>query len=58
MFWFLLVSHLRNEDIAAMAELPFLKADIREIFESKHNASSALIPGYLLGNQRLNMAMI
>ncbi|XP_019396387.1 PREDICTED: uncharacterized protein LOC109313944 [Crocodylus porosus] len=27
------VSHLRNEDIAAMAELPFLKADIREIFE-------------------------
>jgi len=37
---FLPVPHLNSEDMTAMAELPFVKADVREIFESKFHAVS------------------
>lgn len=38
--FFFPVSSLDSEDMTAMAELPFLKADIRDIFESKCHAVS------------------
>ena len=38
--FFLPVPHLDSEDMTAMAELPFVKADVREIFESKFHAVS------------------